>query len=338
MPRGADRPVSRATAAGVHTASGALLRRLFVEPVVIGQRRLPPLGLVVLAAIGASLLLIVALARWFEPTDEAAYWRAGARLLAGGSVYDPSASPGTPYAYFYPPPLAEVLAPLTGILPEWTFTTAWTVLLLTCLWWLAGRQMLVAFALVAFIPVAVELWYRNVHLVLAVLIVLAIRRWPVLFAVGAAIKIAPGLGIVYLIVRRRWRDAALTIAVGAGLLLASIAISPRTWADFLAIVAVNGPSVGASIVPVPFIVRAVVGLGLAVIAGLIRPRLGEPLLVVAIVVANPTLWLTVFSLLVAIVPLWRSQAAPEVPSAATADGDRRGRWRTRPDSNRRSPA
>ena len=326
MPRGADRLVSRATTVRVRTSSEALLRRLFVEPVVIGPRRLPPLGLVVLAAIGASLLLIVALARWFEPTDEAAYWRAGARLLAGGPVYDPTATPGTPYAYFYPPPLAEVLAPLTGILPEWTFTTAWTVLLLTCLWWLAGRQMLVAFALVAFIPVAIELWYRNVHLVLAVLIVLAIRRWPVLFAVGAAIKIAPGLGIVYLIVRRRWRDAAMTIAVGAGLLLASIAISPRTWADFVAIVAVNGPSVGASIVPVPFVVRAVVGLGLAVIAGLIRRRLGEPLLVAAIVVANPTLWPTVFSLLVAIVPLWRSQAAPEVW------------WRTRPDSNRRSPA
>jgi hypothetical protein len=49
----------------------------------------------------------------------------------------------------------------------------------------------------------------------------------------------------------------------------------------------------------------------------LRPRLGEPVLVIAIVIANPTLWVTALSMLVAIVPLLRSPA-PEVRGSAPA--------------------
>ncbi|MHB8460467.1 MAG: glycosyltransferase family 87 protein [Candidatus Limnocylindrales bacterium] len=303
MPPGGDPRTGAATRTATRSRLAALGERLFVEPTRVGGRRLPPLGLVVLAAIGASLLVIVASTRWGTPTDEAAYWRAAVRLVEGRPLYDPQADPGTPYAYFYPPPLAQVLAPLTLIMSESVFTAIWTVSLLLCLWWIAGRRPLVALACIAFVPVAVELWYRNVHLVLAVLILLAIRRWPALFAVGAAVKLAPGLGIVYLVVRRRWRDALLTSALGLAILVVSVAISPSAWADFISVVAVRGPTIGASLVPVPFVLRAIAGLALAVIAGLLRPRIGEPLLVVAIVIANPTLWMTVFSLLIVIVPL-----------------------------------
>ena len=283
------------------------LRRLFSEPLAVGRLTLPPIGLVLAATVGAILLLVVVTTRWFEPTDEAAYWRAAERLASGQPVYDPTAQPGTPYAYFYPPPLAQVLAPLTRLFDERIFTTAWTILLLGCLWWLGGRRPLVAIALVAFVPVAVELWYRNVHLVLAVLIVLALRRAPWLFAAAAAIKVAPVLGILYLAVRGRWRDAFLATAVGGSILLVSVLASPDLWRSFIDTVLVTGPSMGASLVPVPFPVRAVIGVGLAVVAGRVPERWGEPVLVLAIVVANPTLWATVFSMLVAIVPLVRTR-------------------------------
>jgi hypothetical protein len=49
----------------------------------------------------------------------------------------------------------------------------------------------------------------------------------------------------------------------------------------------------------------------------LRPRLGEPVLVIAIVIANPTLWVTALSMLVAIVPLLRSPA-PEFRGSAPA--------------------
>jgi hypothetical protein len=189
------------------------------------------------------------------------------------------------------------------------------------LWYLGLRNGLVALALIGFLPVAVELWYRNVHLVLAVILVVAIRRWPIFFAIGAAIKIAPGIGVAYLAARGRWRDAVMVSAFGLVLLAVSVALSPAAWAQFVDVVVGRGPSDMPSIIPVPYGLRALIGLGLAVVAGRIAPRYGEPLLVVAIMIASPTLWATAFSLLVAVVPLIAIPPRPErglSPAVATA--------------------
>jgi alpha-1,2-mannosyltransferase len=287
-----------------------------------------------LAVIGGCLLLIVAVTRWGTPSDEFAYWLAGKRLLAGDPLHDPTAQPGTPYAYFYPPPLAQVLAPMTAFVPDGVYVGAWTVLLLVCLWWIAGRQVLVALSLVAFIPVAIELWYRNIHLVLVVLIVLGLRRSSAWLAVAAAIKGAPALGLVYFIVARRYRDALVMGGAGLVMLLVSVVISPNAWRQFLDVIVADAAGVGASIVPIPFSVRAVAAVVVVIVAGLVArrgsaadgertastdPRVGEALLVVAFVLANPTFWVTSLSLLIAIVPLWRSARPARAPeTGATA--------------------
>ena len=294
------------------------LRRLILEPMPLGRRALPPLGIIVLATIGALFLLVVATSRWASPNDEHAYWLAGQRLLDGAPLYDPNASSITPFAYWYPPVVAQVVAPISAVVPSEAFSWAWTAVLLACLLFLAGGRPLVALALVAYLPVATELGFRNVHLILAVLIVLGIRRWPVLFAVGAAIKIAPGLGIVYLAARGRWRDAAMASLVGLAILVVSVVVSPGAWGDFVDILRARGPGDASAFVPIPYIVRAVVGLGLAVAAGRLRPRIGEPLLVVAIVVALPTLWFTALSTLAALVPLLAAGAGRPTASPASA--------------------
>ncbi|HEX8026602.1 MAG TPA: hypothetical protein VF484_10380, partial [Candidatus Limnocylindrales bacterium] len=152
------------------------LVRGLTMPVDVGGRRLPSIGLLVLAAIGAMLLAVVATTSWQAGSDELAYWRAAGRLAAGVSLYDPNAVPNTPYAFWNPPPIAQVLAPFTGLLSPEAFTAIWTVLLLVCLWWLGGRSVVVGLALIAFLPVAVELRTRNMHLLLAALTVLALRR------------------------------------------------------------------------------------------------------------------------------------------------------------------
>ncbi len=276
---------------------------IVAQPTGIGRLRLPPIWLLVLAGIGGALLLIVAVNRWGAPSDEHAYWLAAQRLIAGQPLYDPTASLDTPYAYWYPPTFAQVLVPIAAVLPSEWFTAAWTVLLLVCLWWLGLRNPLGALALVAFIPVAVELWFRNVHLVLAVLLVLAIRRWPALFVAGAAIKIAPGLGVLYLAARGRWRDAALVTGVGIAVLAVSVVLSPGAWGAFFSDVVARGPGQAPGLIPVPYGVRAVAGAALAVIAGRLHPRYGEPLLIVGVTLASPSLYATAFSMLVAIVPL-----------------------------------
>lgn len=292
------------------TAAQAV-RSTLTKPIAVRGLRLPAPALLVLAAVGGCLLLVVAVNRWASPQDEHAYWLAGQRLLGGAPLYDPTATAVTPYAYWYPPPLAQVVAPVSALLSSTQFSWAWTGLLLACLLWLGRGRPLVALALVAFVPVAVELWFRNVHLVLAVIVALAILRWPWMFAIGAIVKLAPGLGIVYLLVRGRWRDAMIAVALGLAIVALSGIVDPGAWAAFVDAMRGRGPGDVSGLVPIPYLVRAVAGLVLTVIAGRLTPRIGEPLLIVAIVVASPTLWLDALAMLAAIVPVvWvRSEAA-----------------------------
>lgn len=298
----------------------AALARLVSSPVIIGDRRLPPIGIVVLAAIGAVLLGVVATAEWVHFNDEHAYWLAASRLWSGQPLYDPSAAPNTPFAYWYPPPLAQVLAPFTGIVSADAFSVAWTALLLACLWWLGGRDLLVALALIAFLPVAVELRVRNVHLVLAVLVVLALRREWAFWIPAAALKITPVLGGLYLAAAGRWRAALLLGVAGLGVLAASVALSPGAWSDFISVVGTRAGTDGGALLPIPFPVRFAVAAVLTIVAGRMTAvaardvpdgravrseRVPQALLVVALTIGNPTLWATAFSLLIAIVPLWQ---------------------------------
>jgi hypothetical protein len=259
--------------------------------------------LILAAAIGASLLLVVALARWGAPSDEYAYWLAARRLFEGQPLYDPTVTIITPFAYLYPPPLAQVLVPVAAVVPDWLFSVGWTVLMGLALFWLAGRDALRALALIAFPPVAVEFWFRNVHLFLAVLVVLGLRRASGWFAVGAAIKVSPVLGVPYLAVRGRWRDAAIATGIGLGMLVASVLISPDAWRAYLDFVLSTNPLQQSSFVAVPLPIRGAAGILLALVAGRLPRRVGDPLLVVAVTLALPSLWFTGLSLLVAVVPL-----------------------------------
>jgi Glycosyltransferase family 87 len=291
-------------------------------PVEIGARRLPPLGLVLLAAVGCLLLVVVATTAWQLPTDEHAYWLAAQRFAAGGSMYDPTTVPGdTGYGYYYPPPLAQVLAPLTSLISSDAYSVLWTIVLLACLWWLGGRDPLTALALIAFLPVAVELRARNIHLVLAVLAVLALRRSALFWVPATAIKVSPVLGIAYLLAARRWRDALVVALVGGAVLAVSFALAPGAWRDFFDIVVVRAGSSVASILPLAFPIRLAGGLALAVLGGVAaasgRPRIAEPMLICGIVLANPTLWVTALSMLIAIVPLWRTASGIAWKRAAT---------------------
>lgn len=304
-------------------------RPLFA-PLIVGSRRFPPIGVVVLAVVGTFFLAVVATTEWRNFNDEHAYWLAGARLAAGQALYDLGAAPNTPFAYWYPPPLAQVLAPITQVVSAEWFSLAWTALLLGCLWWLGGRDPLVALALVAFMPVAIELRVRNVHLLIAVLIVLALRRSWAFWIPAAAIKITPVLGVVYLAAAGRWLDALKVCVAGLVVLGISLVIGPGAWPEFLDVVGARAVDDGGSWLPVPFVVRFAVGAMLVLVAGRLAGRaarrggdgrVAEVTLVVALTIANPTLWATALSLLIAIVPLWRSSGAVRPYSPGQVPGE-----------------
>lgn len=262
-----------------------------------------PLWLLILAAIGGSLLLVTAMARWGAPSDEYAYWLAARRIIEGQPLYDPAATIVTPFAYLYPPPLAQALVPVAAVVPGWLFSAGWTVLMGAALFWLAGRDVIRALALIAFPPVAIEFWFRNVHLFLAVLVVLGLRHAASWFAVGAAIKVSPILGIPYLAFRGGWRDALVAGLVGLGLLVISVLLSPDAWRAYVDFAVSVDPLQQSSFVAIPLPVRVAIGVALAAVATRAPQRIGDPLLVVAVTVALPSLWVTGLSLLVAIVPL-----------------------------------
>ena len=253
-------------------------------------------------------------------------------MLFRSPLYDPAAAPNTPYAFWYAPPIAQVLAPLTPFISPEAFTFAWTVLLLGCLWWLGGRDLLVALALIAFLPVAVELRTRNVHLILAVLTVLALRRHWAFWVPATALKIAPVLGGLYLVAAGRYREALGVGLLGGAVLGVSVVLAPGPWADFVAIVGGRAGSDGGALIAVPFWVRFGGGAVLALLAGWIArsgsagplgflgERRGEVLLVVALTLANPTLWATALSLLVAIVPLLRTPPRRVPPAGVVSAG------------------
>ena len=260
--------------------------------------------LLVLAAIGGVLLVVIIGTFWRLPNDNLAYWIAAERLMAGEPIYTTGNAAFEPYAYHYPPPLAQALAPFTLFISALVYVVVYRALLLLTTWDLAGRRMLWMLALIAFLPVAIELRFENVDLFMALAIVLGLGRWPWAFAVMAVIKVSPGLGVVYLALRRRWRDAAIAAAVGLAIVAVSFALDPGLWREFLDSVVGRAGVSGNSLIPVRYVVRAVIGFGLVVAGGLIGRRNGELLLVAGVTAANPNLTLAGFSVLAAAVPVW----------------------------------
>ncbi len=260
--------------------------------------------LIALAASGGVLLAVIVGTFWMTPNDNFAYWIAAERLVAGEPIYVTGAAAFEPYAYHYPPPLAQALAPLTLVLPAVGYIAIYRGLLLLTTWDLAGRRMLQMLALIAFIPVAVELRFENVDLFMALAIVLGLGRWPWAFAVMAVIKLSPGLGVIYLALRRRWIEAAVAAAVGILIVGVSYALDPSLWASFYESIQGRGDVAGNSLIPVPYLARAIAGFVLAAAGGVIGRRPGELLLVAGVTVANPNLTLAGFAVLAAAVPIW----------------------------------
>ena len=183
------------------TVSTASLASFRPSPLV---RRAVRDGLALAGLLFAGyLFLVVAPKAGTFGFDAYAYWSV--------DLADPYAVPaGTFGAFTYSPVIARLFAPF-GQLPWPTFLWLWTASWSRRSIWLGWRSALIV---LAFPPVALELYHGNVHLLMAAAIALGFR-YPAAWSFILLTKVTPGIGLVWFAVRREWRPLAIALGVTA---------------------------------------------------------------------------------------------------------------------------
>lgn len=254
--------------------------------------------------------------------DFRAYHQAVIRVLDGQPLYDTSYQAAGGFGlFYYPPTFAPLILPF-GWLAETTAVWAWTAILLAS--FVAG---------VVLLPVSrsVRLW----------IVLLAGVSWPFVYAVklgqvgpllfalfaagwrwldrpyatgavgglGAAIKLQPGLVLVWAVLSRRWTTAVVGLAVMLALAIgATVLAGASAWRDFIQLVGqVSDPittphnmtpgavawQLGASSDLAWVIQWASVAIALVVLLASVRWRSVEVSYLVAVVASqliSPILW------------------------------------------------
>ena len=179
------------------------------------------------------------------------HWTRGGDLYA----YSLGSRSGRRYGFTYPPFAALTMLPM-ALIPLWaaivvsvTATAAATV---GVLYWLVGpmahrhgwdRWLLVAAAgtlMLAFDPWGSTLGFGQVNMLLVFLVamdfMLLVRAGRsgagALIGLATAVKLTPGIFIVYLIVTRKWRAAAMASATTGGATLFAAVVAPGASRDF----------------------------------------------------------------------------------------------------------
>jgi hypothetical protein len=181
----------------------------------------------------AATVLDRVLADWWPAYDTNAYWLAARHVVSGEPLYREAAIT-TAGAYKYPPLFAQLIVPI-GLLPELVVDWAWRLSGVACLRYLCGSWRLTLIASLQW-PAWVELDYGNVTLQLGAAMLFALRdsRGAYLLPWLAAMKVGPGLLMVYLFaVRPEYRRSLVrACAVFAVFCAASFAAAPGLWFDY----------------------------------------------------------------------------------------------------------
>ncbi len=219
-------------------------------------------SLTVVLAVAAS---VAALLPWLIDAGPALryaididVYRAGARaFLEGDNLYTRSYEVGGITPPFTYPPLAAILFIPVALVPYPVALVGWTLASAVLLWWClvivlrhavpAVNHRVIAtwilpLALLAE-PVRETLGFGQINIILMALVLadtLTRRPWlprGVLIGLAAAIKLTPAVFILVFLVRRQWRDAAVTFLSGVGFTLAAALVSWRNswtyWLDTL---------------------------------------------------------------------------------------------------------
>lgn len=288
------RPVTRFHASrAILRSIDRLLGRL---PPAVETRIRDRLGLdlfVVVAAVVVALRLY-GLSPWTPwVLDMHTYWATGA-----GVSYVHS-NPYVIGAYLYAPAFAQVLYPLTTLPWPW-FAALWTAAIAAAYIWLVGRWAFPVLLLTG--AVALEFYLGQIDIFIAAAVVIGFR-YPVVWAFPLLTKVAPGIGLLWFLFRREWRNLAIAIAATVAVAGVSAWLAPALWHDWFDLLrrsvmdrqVVEGAYLGIPVwARLPFAV-AIIAWGARTDRHWTVP--------IAALLAMPILWLNVFTLLVAVIPL-----------------------------------
>jgi len=243
--------------------------------------------------------------------DTYAYWLAARHVLNGEPLYSPALI-WTMGAFKYPPVFAQLVAPI-GLVPQALIDWPWRILGVLCVRYMCGSWKLAIVAILQW-PVMAELAFGNVTLQLGAVALWAFRdkRAVYLLPWFAGMKFGPVLLLVYLWATRpeTRRPIVIGSAAFAGACLASLAIAPGPWSDYLGtfgweVTSQMQANFVYAIVPgqggLDFAIRF--GIAAVATAVAIRWRL-DWLAFIAATATMPIFSLTRLAVLVALWPLW----------------------------------
>lgn len=278
------------------TASSASIGSLRASPMV---RRAVRDGLGAAGLLFAAyLFLVVAPRAGTFGFDAYAYWSL--------DMADPYTVPaGTFGAFTYTPVIARLFAPFS--LLEWpTFLWLWTAVMVATVIWLGWRSALLV---LAFPPVALELYHGNVQLLMAAAIALGFR-YPVAWSFLLLTKVTPGIGLIWFAARKEWQPLGIALGFTGALVAISLVLEPQLWVDWLndsVLKTANGAPLNQFSLAIPLWIR----LPLAALLVAWGGRTGRPWTVpVGATLALPILWPSGFAILAALWPI--AQRRPEL--------------------------
>ncbi len=254
-------------------------------------------------AFAAFLFLVVAPRAGTFGFDAYAYWSV--------DMTDPYTVPaGTFGAFTYTPIIARLFS-VFGALAWPTFLWLWTAVGIATVIWLGWRHALLV---LAFPPVALEIYHGNVQLLMAAAIALGFR-YPVAWSFVLLTKVTPGVGLVWFAARREWRHLGIALGFTGALVAVSLVLDPQLWVDWLdesILKTAGGAPLGQFSIAIPLLIRLPIAAVLVWWGG----RTGRPwTVVVAATLALPILWPSGLALLAALWPL--AQRRPELEPRGT---------------------
>jgi hypothetical protein len=220
-------------------------------------------------------------------------------------------------AFTYSPPMALLFDLATG-LEWWVFLWVWLAILLATAIWLGGRRALIV---LAFPPVIMELYYGNVNLLIGAAIVLGFRH-PWTWSFVLLTKPSCGVGLLWFVVRREWRQLGVALGSTAAIVAVSFVIAPQLWQEWISFLMANASGTpGGAWVPIPLWLRGVAAVGIVVWGARTDRTWTVP---IASAVAMPVLWFAGFAILAALVRVPKAtpvahRTRTAAPSAAIPD-------------------